>query len=160
MNSEPLGQAFATLRVVGNALDPDDVTRLLEIRPTFACRKADTYSTGRSKELVARSGTWLFDTSRVVASNDLSPHAWFVLLLLGFRETLESTDLDKAMRLHDLITRQSLSATLTLFWHGAARAPLPKDPKWLAKLLAPFSITIETDFDRDEANGSKKVHAA
>jgi hypothetical protein len=160
MNSEPLGQAFATLRVVGDALDPDEVTRLLSIRPTFACRKADTYSTGRSKNLVARTGTWLFDTSHVVASNDLSVHTWCLLLLLGFRETLESTDLDKAMRLHGLITQQGLGATLTLFWHGTARAPVPKDPKWLTKLLAPFSIAIETDFDRDETNGSKKIDAA
>jgi len=160
MSSEPFGQAFAILRVVGDALDPDEITRVLSIRPTFACRKSETYSTGRSQNLVARTGTWLFDTSHVVASNDLSVHTWCVLLLLGLRETLESTDLDKAMRLHSLITQQGLSATLSLFWHGPARAPVPKEPKWLTKLLAPFSIAIETDFDRDDATAAKKIHAA
>jgi hypothetical protein len=56
-------RAFATLRVAGDELDPDDITRLLGVQPSEAYRKGETFSKGRARNLSARTGIWLFDTS-------------------------------------------------------------------------------------------------
>ena len=62
--SERTLSTFVTFRVAGDALDPDEVTRLMEIRPTHAYRKGEQYSTGRS-QVVAQTGVWMFSTDRI-----------------------------------------------------------------------------------------------
>jgi hypothetical protein len=46
------------LRIFGDALDPDEVTRLLGIAPTGCAHKGDTHRTASGREVVARSGSW------------------------------------------------------------------------------------------------------
>jgi hypothetical protein len=49
------------LRIFGDALDPDEVTRLLGIAPTGCAHKGDTHRTASGREVVARSGSWRLD---------------------------------------------------------------------------------------------------
>ncbi len=84
--------AFATLRVAGDLLDPRDVTTTLGIQPTFARKKDEIYSSPKSERLVAVTGVWMFDTSKIVSSNDLDDQVWLILYLLGFIPTALNVD--------------------------------------------------------------------
>lgn len=46
-----------SVRVSGDALDPDEVTRALGVRPTFAASKGDRRTSG-SREVTQRTGVW------------------------------------------------------------------------------------------------------
>ena len=56
-----LARTTVGLRIFGDALDPEEITRLLGIEPTGCARKGDTYRTASGHEVVARSGSWLLD---------------------------------------------------------------------------------------------------
>jgi hypothetical protein len=45
--SDNATRAFATLRFAGDALDPDEITRIVKERPTRAYRKGQKYRSGR-----------------------------------------------------------------------------------------------------------------
>lgn len=49
------------LRVVGDTLDPDEITRLLGIVPTGSARKGDVRRTAADREVTAQSGSWRLD---------------------------------------------------------------------------------------------------
>src|SRR5574337_185547 len=83
--SDSRPRAFATFRVAGDDLAPDEVTRLLEVRPTEAHVKGETYSTGRST-VVAGTGIWLFSTDRVLLSASLPDHVRLVSLIFGLQD--------------------------------------------------------------------------
>jgi hypothetical protein len=51
----------AALRVGGDDLDPDEITRLLGAKPTHAHRKGDQTSP-KIPKLVRRSGLWLIES--------------------------------------------------------------------------------------------------
>jgi len=57
--------AFTTvgLRIVGDALDPEEVTSLLGVKPTGFARKGELQRTASGQELVARSGSWRLNLS-------------------------------------------------------------------------------------------------
>lgn len=63
----PVSRLTAAVRVVGDTLDPADVTRALGVEPRFAARKGDTVQRG-SRTVVQRVGIW---THRL--SEDPSP---------------------------------------------------------------------------------------
>ncbi|MCU0755758.1 MAG: DUF4279 domain-containing protein [Xanthomonadales bacterium] len=50
---------MATLRVIGDALDPDTVSQLLGGAPTRSCRKGDALPGSETGKLnIAKTGTW------------------------------------------------------------------------------------------------------
>lgn len=49
------------LRIFGDALDPEEITRLLGVAPTSCAHKGDTRRTSPGREVVARSGSWRLD---------------------------------------------------------------------------------------------------
>ncbi|AWN49404.1 hypothetical protein DK419_26175 [Methylobacterium terrae] len=53
-----LARTTVSLRILGAALDPDEVTRLLGVEPTGCARQGDTRRTASGREVVARSGSW------------------------------------------------------------------------------------------------------
>jgi hypothetical protein len=53
-----LARVTVGLRIFGDALDPDEITRLLGIEPTGLARKGDIHRTASGREVVARSGSW------------------------------------------------------------------------------------------------------
>ncbi|WP_082173226.1 DUF4279 domain-containing protein [Methylobacterium platani] len=53
-----LARVTVALRIFGDGLDPDEITRLLGIEPTGLARKGDVHHTASGREVVARSGFW------------------------------------------------------------------------------------------------------
>jgi Domain of unknown function (DUF4279) len=144
--SEPV-RAFATLRVAGDDLVPDEVTRILKIVPTTSYAKDMPYSTGsRSPDLIGRTGVWFFSTKGVVAGNQLNDHLAFLarLLLPG------SGEAGPLPRLQQLLRRKTLRVSLSCFWHGPAGTRKPSIPRSVTDLLKLIPAEIETDFAVDE----------
>lgn len=53
-----LARITVCLRIRGDILEPDEITRLLGVEPTGCARKGDTHHTASGREVVARSGSW------------------------------------------------------------------------------------------------------
>ena len=144
--TEPV-RAFATLRVAGDDLAPNEVTKILKIIPTTAYAKGEHYAAGsRSPDLVGRTGVWFFSTKGVVAGNRLADHLSFLarLLLPGSR------DAGPLPRLQQLLRRRSLRVSVSCSWHGPVGARTPSIPRSVSDLLTLIPAEIETDFDVDE----------
>jgi Domain of unknown function (DUF4279) len=140
-------RAFATLRLAGDDLVPDEVTRILKIVPTTSYAKGMPYSAGpRSHELIGRTGVWFFSTKGVVAGNQLNDHLAFLarLLLPG------SGEAGPLPRLQQLLRRRTLRVSLSCFWHGPAGTRKPSIPRSVTDLLKLIPAEIETDFDVDQ----------
>jgi hypothetical protein len=56
-----LSESVAGLRIVGDDLDPEEVTRLLGKAPDLARRKGEV-ALAAGRERVARTGTWMLNT--------------------------------------------------------------------------------------------------
>jgi hypothetical protein len=149
-SGEPI-KTYATLRITGDKLVPDDVTRLLRTVPTLAYAKGERYAAGpRSPALMGRTGVWYFCTDGLVASTRLADHLAFLL-----RQVLpEPADL---RALQQLLKRRSLAVTVTCFWHGPPEARRPSIPRSTAERLKQIPASIETDFDVEARDGR---HAA
>jgi hypothetical protein len=144
--TEPI-KAFATLRVAGDDLVPDEITKILKIRPTKAYAKGEHYSGGpRSPDLVGRTGVWYFATDGVVAGNQLADHLAFLarVLLPG------SGEAGPLPRLQQLVHRKTLKVSLSCFWHGPTDVRKPSIPRSITDLLKLIPADLETDFDVDE----------
>jgi len=55
---EAVGRLKVSVRVIGDALDPAEVTRILGVEPSFAARKGERARPGRL-EVVQRTGAWV-----------------------------------------------------------------------------------------------------
>lgn len=157
-------KAFATFRVSGDDLIPDQITKVLKFYPTLSYRKGGQYLAGqRSEKLVGKTGVWFLSTEDIVASDRLSDHLSFILVVLGISSplsqrrsgTTDSTSvsditlrLKSIMDLRQLMKQRVLKATVTCFWHGVAGAKPPSIP--VTQLLQTFSIDVESDFDADD----------
>lgn len=70
--------AHATFRVLGEDLDPDDVTRLLGVEPSQALRRDQLVPTQTSVRR-QETGVWLLKSEGKVASTSLERHLLFLL---------------------------------------------------------------------------------
>ncbi|HEX6508988.1 MAG TPA: DUF4279 domain-containing protein [Chloroflexota bacterium] len=59
----PIDSTVARLRLVGDDLDPDEVTSMLGCRPTEAARKGERRPNRSSRPLYARRGIWLLQSA-------------------------------------------------------------------------------------------------
>ena len=115
-NSESPSQVFATLRFAGDALDPDEISRVVRRQPTRAYRKDQRYQPGPgSPDITGKTGVWYFSTKRNVPGKNLRDHLdALVSLVLPF------ADDDKRLReLRDIMERRNLQA------HGRASGAGP-----------------------------------
>ncbi|QFY90034.1 DUF4279 domain-containing protein [Magnetovirga frankeli] len=57
-----ISKSTAALRIIGESVQPDEITKQLGCNPTFSCRKGDTRHT-KNKEIrsIYRQGMWRFD---------------------------------------------------------------------------------------------------
>ncbi len=134
-------KAYATFRVTGDQLVPDQVTRLLKIVPTLAYAKGQHYSGGpRSPDLIGRTGVWYFCTDGIVAGIRPADHLAFLL-----RQVVPGPAFQQFLK------RKALEVVITAFWHGPAEAKQPSIPRALADRLKQIPARIETDFDQDDA---------
>lgn len=137
---------FATFRVVGDTLVPDEVTRILKIVPSLAYAKGERYYAGpRTPNLIGRTGVWYLSTQGIVASDKLSDHLGFIVRLLqnGGASTAPINALRQLLRRHDL------RANVSCFWSGLAGARRPSIPRSVAATLKSLPAKIETDFESD-----------
>jgi hypothetical protein len=147
-------KTFATLRLAGDGLAPDQVTKILKTVPTQAYAKGDRYSGGaRSPNLVGRTGVWYFSTVGVVASDRLDDHLAFLIRLL----IPAPDDLAPLLQLQQLVARLSLEAHATCFWHGHPKARRPSVPRNVTDIFKLIPATIETDFGTDEEAAGRRV---
>jgi hypothetical protein len=144
--TEPV-RSFATLRLAGDDLAPDKVTKVLKIVHATAYAKGAHYAAAsRSPDLVGRTGVWFFSTKGVVAGNRLADHLAFLarLLLPGAGEA------GPLPRVLQLVRRKSLRVSVSCFWYGPVGARKPSIPRSVSDLLTLIPAEIETDFDADE----------
>jgi hypothetical protein len=147
-------KAYATLRIAGDQLVPEQVTQTLKVVPTTAYAKGEHYSGGpHSPELIGRTGVWYFCTDGIVAGNRLSDHLEFIERLLQTRDG----DIGPLRALQRLMRRAALHAVVTCFWHGSPGAKRPSIPRSVSATFKALPADIETDFDLDEKPGR---HAA
>jgi hypothetical protein len=70
---------FASLRLFGDGLIPDEVSRLLRLAPTEAAPKGFKTLAPSGKTRVAPTGRWILETEGKVSSTDLEQHvAWLL----------------------------------------------------------------------------------
>lgn len=142
-NSEQPTRAFATLRFAGDALDPDEISRVLDEEPTRAYRKGERFRPGaRSPEIAGKTGVWYFSTRRKIPGNELTNHLdALVRLIFPF------ADADKRLKeLRDIMERGDLQAHVTCFWRGPPGTPKPSIPFSVTDSLGRLPADIEVDF--------------
>lgn len=143
--SEPaILSAFASLRFMGDRLDPDRVTTILGAAPTTAYRKGEIFKRSRGHEMRGRTGLWLVSSERRVASLELDHHLRYLLAIV-FPE-----DSNKRLQaLRDLMRDEQLTADVLCFWYGESGARLPTIAEELRSAFARLPAEIETDFHTD-----------
>jgi hypothetical protein len=143
-------RTFATFRIAGDNLVPEQITRLLNIEPTLAYAKGAHYRRGpHSPELVGRTGIWYFSTDQL-KSDYLEEHVNLLLHKLF-------ADKEKLSQLKRLIEQNSLRAVMTFFWAGPPGAKPPVIPKQqLSHIFKSIPVEIEEDFDTDAGPPSRE----
>jgi hypothetical protein len=170
MKSDLTLKTFVTFRVTGDSLVPDEVTRLLKVRPTYVRVKGQPYSTGKSENIIPSTNMWFFSTEDLVASQNLFDHVRMALFVTGLLgpggvDQLNSNDINnmtvrRLLALKALMLQQSAKATMTFFWHGASGSIFPKIPDALFDLLKLIEVDVDIDFDKDEETKSGRKHKA
>jgi hypothetical protein len=141
-NSEQSIRAFATLRLAGDALDPGQISRVLEEEPTRAYSKGQRYRLGpRSPEVTGKTGVWYLSTRRKIAGNDLADHLDALVSVIS-----PFADADKRLReLREIMRRDHLQTRVTCFWRGPPGAPKPSILFSVTNSLGRLTANIEVD---------------
>ncbi|MGG6297116.1 DUF4279 domain-containing protein [Leptolyngbya sp. AN02str] len=93
--------------ILGSDLEPDEVTRVLQIQPHKAFAKGDLFET-RSGQHKRSSGLWSFNTKSLVNSTSPEIHAEYLLDRIEPRaETLKSVFQERGYRL-----------SISVWWEG------------------------------------------
>ena len=136
-------RAFATLRFASDALDPAEISRILDEEPTRAYRKGQRFHpSARSPEVIGKTGVWYFSTRRKIPGNDLTDHLDALLKLI-----FPFADADKRLKeLRDIMKRADLEAHVTCFWRGPPGAAKPSIPLNVTASLQQLPIYLDADF--------------
>lgn len=60
-----LSESLMTLRIYGEALDPDEITRLLGAAPSRSRRRGDVQARWKDgREVIAKEGMWLLNVEK------------------------------------------------------------------------------------------------
>jgi hypothetical protein len=137
-------RAFATLRFAGDALDPDEISRVVKEQPTKTYRKGETYRFGPyGPDVTGRTGVWYFSTRQKILSKDLADH-------LNVLERLVAPFGDQDSRLkelRDIMERKNLQAHVTFFWRGPRGT---QHPSAATAALRRLPADIEPDFANED----------
>jgi hypothetical protein len=142
-NSEQPTRAFATLRFAGDALDPDEISRVVKQQPTRAYRKGQRYRSGpRGPEITGKTGVWYFSTRHIIPGNDLADHLEAVVRLI-----LPFADADYRLReLREVMGQENLEAHVTCFWRAPPGVAKPSIPLSVTASLRRLPADVEVDF--------------
>lgn len=152
--SEPdTRKAHASLRVMGDDLNPEQVTRILRVVPTVAYSKGERYGMAAGRDLIGHTGLWLLSTERLVASDNLQRHLAYLLgTLVPGRQ-----DVGPLIQLHALLAhRKGLKADISCFWHGRHGAKRPSIPKFVTEIAKLIPAEVESDFDTDSEETERR----
>jgi hypothetical protein len=146
-SSENAIRTFATLRFVGDALEPDEISHIVKEKPTRAYKKGEVYRPGpRSPEITAKTGVWYFSTKHKIHSNDLADHISALERLVS-----PAANQDRRLKkLREVMGRRNLQAHATLFWHGPPGARRPAIPPSATETLRRLPADIESDFANED----------
>lgn len=147
-------KTYASFRVIGDNLVPEQITRILKVVPTTAYAKGERFqSTADQKERTGRTGVWLLSTAGIVASDNLHDHLAYLLgVLIPGRQ-----DARPLAQLHNLLAQQKgLHADLACFWHGRHGAKKPSIPKFVSDMLKLIPAELEIDFATDSAEAQRQ----
>lgn len=140
-------RAFATLRFAGDALDPDEISRVVKEQPTKAYRKGQTYRSGpHGPDVTGRTGVWFFSTRRKIPSKDLADHLHALERLVAPFGDQDS----RIKELHDIMERRNLQAHVTFFWRGPPGTQHPSIPSVATVALRRLPADIEPDFANED----------
>ena len=136
--------AYATLRFMGDDLDPHIVTRTLGHEPTLSYRKGEIYRRDRrGRELVGRSGLWLLSTKTGVSSCRLQDHINVLASVLAAKEDLPAL-------VSEMVRNHGYEADASCFWYGPAGAAEPEVPASFRDIIGRIGGEIWVDFHRDD----------
>jgi Domain of unknown function (DUF4279) len=95
----------ATFRLMGDLIQPDELTVLLGIQPSFSHAKGDTLES-RAGLLKHRTGIWALESEDKLETTNLEKH------LISLLDKLESV----SAIILELITKYSLSVDFHCYW--------------------------------------------
>jgi uncharacterized protein DUF4279 len=146
-------RAYASLRIRGDSLDPDHVTRTLRVFPTIAYGKGMKYYAGeRTGELVGRTGVWLLSTKDIVASENLYHHLMYIMAILA----PNPKEFAPLTYLHAMLAKQKdLHADVACFWHGRFGERRPSIPRAISEFLKIIPAELEVDFETDNEKAAQ-----
>lgn len=130
---EKENETHATFRLLGDALDPAEVTRILGITPSFARRKGDKYG-GPRRPVASRTGIWALESEKSVTSADLEKHLEFLLNQLDAKASLVAE-----------LTRGGLTADILCYWMSATGQGGPVLGAATIRRIA--ELGVDLDFD-------------
>jgi hypothetical protein len=147
--SEATLQAFATFRIAGDRLVPDEVTRILRVPASQSYAKGEHYWGGpRSPNLVGRTGVWYLSTDRMLASKRLDEHLAQLIAML----TVQRGEALPLIELNRLLAARNLKAHVSCYWFGRRGTRKPVIPPIVSKIFGLLPAEIETDFATEEKN--------
>jgi Domain of unknown function (DUF4279) len=147
-------KTYASFRVKGDSLDPQQVTRILRAVPTIAYRKGEKYFAGeRSGYLTGQTGLWLLSTNGIVASDNLHHHLLYIVgILVPDRHDIEPLTGLRALLAH----QKTITADLACFWHGRFGEKKPSIPKMVTEVMKLLPADLEADFGTDSRESERQ----
>jgi hypothetical protein len=144
-SSEPGSlRTFASLRFMGDRLEPSKVTEILGVAPTTGYRKGEIFKRSRGHEARGRTGVWILSSDGRVADPNLDAHLRYLLAIASPDGTS-----DKIAALQELMHEQQLAADVTCFWYGTSGSTSPVIADDVRVRFARLPAEIATDFQSD-----------
>lgn len=137
-------RTYASLRFMGDRLEPGRISAILGTVPTLAYRKGEVFKRSRGHELRGRTGLWLFSTRHGFDHDVLADHLRQLLQFLR-----SDCGQGRVNALRELMAEDGLEADVSCFWYGEHGATPPAIPEEIRAAFAQIGATIETDFDTD-----------
>jgi len=113
-------RTYSTLRVFSDEISPDEITKLLQIKPTEAFRKGDAHAKGK---LQRKANGWFYSTKNLSASRDTRRHVDMILDALEEKVVLVET-------LH----KQGCKIDITSYWVSTGQGGPWLMPQQMLKL--------------------------
>lgn len=134
-----LPRVYASLRLKGDRLDPDKVSRVLGLEPTLAYRKGDVYRRQGDREARGRTNLWLYTTRGQIDSAELEEHLKLLLLRMEGNQ-------EHRRPLVALVAKAEADAEVICFWYGPPGSHPPVIGSDLRETFERAGARIETDF--------------
>jgi len=138
-------KTFASLRFMGRKLDPEQVTGILQAKPTIAYRYGDVYMREGENCAEGRTGLWLISSEKTVHSNDLNDHLAYLVQII-FSEGSN----DRLDKLRQVMATGDVEADVGCFWSGPPGASKPVIDRSLKAALKKVAGHFEKDFHTAE----------